>query len=493
MMIWIIRARQVTDYEDRLSTYNGVAYNNMGVILERYGNSRFLTRSISVDGFANITYKGQSVVMMSNKETFPTFQTGTTQIDYKNGIRIDQSNLAYDFYTGAVTKTLTTDSYGNRFTNQVTPAYTSVQQMGLKTHDDNPGAIQHKQMLTQQGTNYTFSVDANNTPIGVVSALAQVWSNGVPTLDPNGNITTIGQSNIFRVQSSFAWMPTGSAANNLSPYSSFVDYYAPNETIDPSWKKTSEIKKYNVYSAALEATDINNLYAATRMGYANSKVIISGGPARYDEIAYAGAEDALLSNGNFSSNISKGSGTVVTDSTKAHTGLSSLMVPPTSSGFTYTVPLAGIDKKSYSVAVWVKPTSTNAGMAQLYYQVGAGTPILATTTLGKSAAGWYLLEMTIPSSAINGSGNLVVSCKNGSSDDLYFDDFRFQPTASSAMAYVYDKKTGELTYIIGNNNLFTRFQYDEIGRLIRTYREVLGKTKVPIISSTVYHYGKSTL
>lgn len=487
---------QVSNYEPRLSSYNGIAYNNMGVIKERYGNAR-----LNYSGIQGPYYQYKSLVMMSNKETFPTFQTGTTQIDYKNGTKVEQTNLAYDFYTGAVTKTLTIDSYGNRFVSQATPAYTLQSQysaMGLKTHDDNPFLIthvEHKQMLTQQASNYTFSVDINNNPIGVVTATAQTWSNNVPVQDPGGNLTTTGQSNIWRLEKSLSWMPAGNSINNVTPYSSFGDYYAGGSG-NSSWKKTNQITRYNVYSAALEASDINESYAATRMGYNNSKVLISGGPAKYSEIAYTGAEDALLDNSLVTYDngyIEKGNGIILTDSTRAHTGLNSLRIPAASSGFRYTVPITSIGKKDYAVAVWVKPSSGNADQAQLFYQVGAGTAVQGNTTLNKSAAGWYLLEMTIPANALTGTGNLVVGCKNGSSADLYFDDFKFQPMASSAIAYVYDKKTGELTYIIGNNNLFTRFQYDEIGRLVRTYKEVLGKTKIPIMSSTVYHYGKSTL
>jgi len=100
--------------------------------------------------------------------------------------------------------------------------------------------------------------------------------------------------------------------------------------------------------------------------------------------------------------------------------------------------------------------------------------------------------MTVPASALTSASTLRVGCSNASSSgNLYFDDFRFQPTSSSTTAYVYDTQTGELTYILGNNNLFVRYQYDAIGRLVRTYKEVLGKTNIPIASSIVYNYGRN--
>jgi hypothetical protein len=141
----------------------------------------------------------------------------------------------------------------------------------------------------------------------------------------------------------------------------------------------------------------------------------------------------------------------------------------------------------------VKPTNANADQAQLYYQVGSNSAVTPTRTLTKTAAGWYLLEMTVPAAATNGTDNLTVGCKNASvTDALYFDDFRFQPSAAVTTAYVYDNKTGELTYILGNNNLYMRYQYDAGGRLIRTYKEVIGKSTVPIAGAIVYNYANLT-
>jgi len=515
---------QMTNYEPRLAAnasnpYNAVSYNNIGVIKERYASAHLVVAPDDGHGHPGLTVQ-KSITTLSNKETFPAIQTGTTQIDYKNGTRIDQTNLAYDFYTGAVTQTLTTDSYGNRFMSQATPAYMAggissptYPALGLKTYDDDDavGGIQHKQMLTQQASNYTFTLDVNNNPIGVVTASIQTWANDISTLDPDGNllvgnINTNGQPGIWRMKANYKWLPSGSSSNNVMPYSSFVDYFLPGSQFispgssNPSWKKTGEVTKYNVYSAALEATDINSNYAATRMGFNNTKVLLSGGPARYDEMAYAGAEDAKLGTGLFSNNVSPGDGTVVADSTLAHTGISSLKVNANSSrnagGYTYT--LNNAKKQNYSVMVWVKAPAgneANASQAELYYQVNSATAVAPVQTLVKNAAGWYLLEMTVPAGALSddGSSTLVAGCRNASSGDLYFDDFRFQPTSASTTAYVYDTQTGELTYILGNNNLFVRYQYDAIGRLVRTYKEVLGKRNIPIAKSIVYNYGRNSI
>lgn len=488
---------QISNFEPRLSaaSFNGVSYNNMGVMIERYATARANANAQIPDTRYGLLY--DELLVMSNRETYPTFLTGTTQYDYKNGTKVEEQNLGYDFYTGAVNKKLVVDSYGNRFITQTTPAYmagggTVYPALGLKTHDDVSGATQHKQMLTQQASTYTFSADASNTPIGVVSASVQTWSNTAPVVDETENVTTTGQSNIWRADANFSWLMSGTSANNTTPYASFVDYFASGGASNAAWKQTGKVTKYNVYSAALEGTDINNNYATTHMGYGSSKVIVTGTPARFGELAYSGAEDAVMpGSGNFSSNIAKGGGTVITDTTLAHTGIRSLSVPGGTNGFTYSVPVGNLNptRQNYSVAVWVKPVGGNINQAQLYYQCGTGAAVTASQSYGKSAAGWYLLEMTVPSGAIT-SGNLVVGCKNASASGMYFDDFRFQPTASSSTAYVYDTKTAELNYVLDNNNIFTRYQYDGIGRLVRVYKEVIGKSNIPLIEGIAYNYAK---
>jgi YD repeat-containing protein len=55
------------------------------------------------------------------------------------------------------------------------------------------------------------------------------------------------------------------------------------------------------------------------------------------------------------------------------------------------------------------------------------------------------------------------------------DDFRFQPFLSTTQAYVYDKQSGDLTYVLDNNNLFTRYEYDGMGRLKAVYTEQFGR------------------
>jgi YD repeat-containing protein len=76
---------------------------------------------------------------------------------------------------------------------------------------------------------------------------------------------------------------------------------------------------------------------------------------------------------------------------------------------------------------------------------------------------------------ITAGATINIGCRNDhGSAEAYVDDFRFQPLNATTSAYVYDAFSGELSHILDNSNLYTRFEYDGAGRLTATYREKLG-------------------
>jgi len=116
------------------------------------------------------------------------------------------------------------------------------------------------------------------------------------------------------------------------------------------------------------------------------------------------------------------------------------------------------------------PGTFNTGWAGLFYQIDGN--VIGYSSVTGSAGGWYLMNIKVPASALTSGTTLRVGCfNNHSATDIYFDDFRFQPINSVTTAYVYDQFTGELTHILDNNNLYSKFEYDGHGRLIKTYRE----------------------
>lgn len=462
----------MNQYEMRLGQFN-----YQGLLKERYSEVKEVRQ---YNGAYNV------LATFSAKEEYPAIPLGQTTKDYVTGIETGTENLEFDFYSGGLTKMVSKDAYGNRFLTEIVPAYRKYSAMGLK--DMSTAYVSYSNMLTQEASKTIYKVNATNQPLGVVSASAQTWSNNIRVDDENGDATTYGQANIWRNKGTHQWMMPGTSTNNITPIGMFTpfDHAGGNSS---SWKKTAEITRYNVYSAALEATDLNNHYAASKMGYNNSKVTVSASPARQAEIAYTGAEDGLLPNGKLSTGISLGAGEI--DNSLAHTGAQSISLAPGATGITYTVPISNLDpvKRDYQIAVWVK--SADVSSARLFYEVDNQGVQMITPGYQKTAAGWYLLETRVPASALASGTNLVVGCKNiGGQSTINFDDFRFQPFNAPTTSYVYHAHTGELTHVIDNNNLYVKYEYDAIGRLIKVSKEVLGKSTVPVVKEIAYNHAK---
>jgi len=429
--------------------------------------------------------------VLSAKEEYPCISEGTTTINYVNGTTTTNENLAFDFYSGAVTKTLSIDANGNRFIDSKVPAYRHYPEMGLKG-----AATNNKNMLTQTAASYSYRVNEYDQPIGLVGAAISTWSKTANVLMPDYGTTQQdgGHSTgtVWRPDMTYTWAPEGSSQNGMTAIGVFVDFNWGNQA-NPSaqnagWIKTGQTTLYDVFSHALEASDMNEQYVATKMGYNHSKIMVSGGPAKYAEIAYSGAEDELGSNNFFNGDINIG-GTINTNPSYVHTGAKSVKVV-NGNGFQYEVPVNKLDNtRDYWASVWVKSgNGTPASNESIFYTILGTAQLISGQISSPNPQGWQLATIKIPASAITG-GTLIVGCYNNSSNPVYFDDIRFHPLNAGINSYVYDNFSGELTYILDNNNFFTKFEYDAAGRLVKTFRETQPEGIRPV-SEFIYNYAK---
>lgn len=471
----------MTDYKNLLAQYN-----YQGYIQERFAEVKQVNNQDVVASNLNIPPDVSTKATITAREEFPCIQTGQTVINYVNGTQTSSQNLAFDFYSGAVTKTLETDEYGNKFRTENVPAYRVPQyaSMGVKINNQYNPSSANANMLTQVAETRTYKVDGSNTPLGLVSASATTWSTGVPAMGTDGTIYTQNGTNgtVWRPQYTYLWMPTGQTSDGLTPIGSFpatADFnFATPASSDSRWVKASEVTLYDVYSKPLEIKDVNGNYAATRMNYKENKIMLSGGPANYYEIAYSGAEDSAL-NQTAAGFVQAADGTVATAAGAAHTGARSLLLGVSGKkGFLYSIATNKLTPgRTYRASVWVKPVSGTASDVKLYYDIN-GTIKANSVSSGSStrtAAGWIQLNLTINGSDIVAGNTLNVWCRNDhASATAYVDDMRFQPLNASTSAYVYDSFSGELTYVLDNNNIYTRYQYDAGGRLMGNFKEKLG-------------------
>lgn len=465
-------------YKERLQRFK-----YQGFLHERY----FEAKGIQDGSPHNYSYHRH--VTYSSRETYPCIPIGTTVINYVNGTTTNSENLAFDFYSGAVTKTLRIDANGNRFIDSTTLAYRKYPEMGLRSMNDD-----NKNMLTQTAASYSYRVNQYNQPIGLVGAAINTWSKTADVLMPDYSPTkqdgAHATGTVWRPGITYTWAPEGSSQNGMTAVGMFVDFNWANQATpsaqNAGWVKTGQTTLYDVFSHALEASDMNEQYVATKMGYNHSKVMVSGGPAKYAEIAYSGAEDPLGSNNFFNGDINIG-GNINTNPIYVHTGAKSVQVI-NGNGFQYEVPVNKLDNtRDYWASVWVKSgNGIPASNESIFYTILGTYNLISGQISAPNPQGWQLATIKIPASALTG-GTLIVGCYNNSSNPVYFDDIRFHPLNAGVNSYVYDNFSGELTYILDNNNFFTKFEYDAVGRLKKTYKETQPDGIRPV-SEFSYHY-----
>jgi hypothetical protein len=470
------------DNRDKYENLVNQRFNGQGVIQEMFADSRFVRQP---DGYYNL------LGVMSQRAEYPSILTGSTSINYKTGLTQKDENLAFDFYSGALIKSVATDEYGNRYLSETTPAYKMYPEMGPRVTASGI-VVGNKNMLTQTAGSYLYQVDAANNPIGLVNASVQTWSDQVNVIT-YPSLSAIQQRHIWRKQAAYTFTPLGiGTQNGIIPmsegaYAKTFDFTQPPNG-DSRWRKDGEITRYDVYSKALEGSDVNGNYITTRMGYDNKLVVATGGPARYYQLAYSGAETLPDPTTGWLE-----TGVLPNDGIRAtgvfHTGVASLKVGGGRRGFSYGINSDDLadNGKTYRASVWVK--GSGSGMPQV--KLASNGTDVSIPSVERKAGNWYLLKIDIDATNLSG---LTVYCQNTGSGDVYFDDFRMQPLVAGMTTYVYDPAAYELTHILDNNNLYTRYEYDGVGRLRKVYREFMdkpGKTGGErLLTETRYNYAR---
>jgi len=439
-------------------------YKNL--LNQKFKNQGLLTETF-VDARNFLTAENNTILVgvISQKIKYPLLQIASVQQDYKTGTIYRNKNVGFDFYSGEVTKSLSNDAVGNFYLTEVTPAYRKYNSMGLSISGG-------KNMLTQQAASSIFKVanDATYTKLALVSASAQTWSDQVPVLASGSGGTNAPQTGVWRQRSSYNFIGDENVAlrtDGLYPFATFNEFTDwTGNTVTPNWQKLSEIKLFDTYSHALEATDLNGNFAATKMSLDQTRVFATASNAQYNEFAFSGLEETEGQSGALGGGV-KLNGTVVSGT--AHTGSFSASATLNTKGFSYTFNNTGA--KKYHISVWANRSDAVLKL---------NTTIIPTTFT--QAGSWYLIEGDWDIAFAN---NIEISCEARNATTL-FDDFRVHPLKAAMVSYVYSQ-WGELKWILDNNNLFTEYEYDGMGRLTKVYKETFlhGRTKT---SETVYHY-----
>jgi hypothetical protein len=433
-------------------------------------------------------------VNRSTKEYIPTVMTGSTTI--ANGMRVDNYNDLYDFFTGQSVESHAKNSLGQEFVTKTVPAYTlpAYAAMGPKTENSS-----NRNMLTQTAATYVYK-RTGTQPLALASGQVQTWKSDWTYRSYNSGTDRYENATlpkaVWRLHRSYVW--NGARLNADGTYAAFTDFNwsnpAPNGQ-NSGWTNTAEVTAHNQYSRPIETRDVNGAYGASKGANNSSVTTVSVGNARYNEIAYSGAEDQLFPiDGNtsvihFGGEVRDGNRR---SSTYAHAGIYSSRLTAGQAGFTYKATVGNSNdvsvNRKYRLSAWVRADGYAPAVlanGKLYASLN-GTQIAVTSTAAattKKAGDWYLLNLyfDLPQSATG--QQLVVGCRNDDgSGTLYFDDFRFQPLLTTMTANNFDQLTGQVTYVLDNDNLFTHYQYDNTGKMLRIFKEQLDRPGGPVAS-----------
>lgn len=438
--------------------------NNIGVAQESY------------QSYKEVDYKDTSIgdkwiVNSSTRIKYPNILRSSTE--QKNGYSYTTQFNNYDLVSGISKEQIYFSSDGQSYKTKVVPAYTIAQYnpsggYGMGSKVDN---LTNKNMLSQTAAEYSYILDKNTgawkeTGVGITT-----WSNIWSYKDITATITTPAAANekIWRKHKTFVWNGVKNGDGIFTNYNSATDD-GFNWTVGigsqpAQWKQVSETTLYDHFSAPLEMKDINGNLFSTKMGDNDTKVIVSGN-AGYSEIFYTGIENIknILGIDWLEPEIKMGNAS--RNTSYSHTGKQSVSTTSASQfGVIMSGPVNGVAQHrqgKYKVSVWVK--KDNATKAQLKVN-GVVVPFVTDNIV---AGNWQLKTayFDVPAGACS------VYLNSSDTSTVYYDDLMIRPVASSITGYVYNE-WDELTDVIANNGLATKFEYDAAGRLIKTYSEVI--------------------
>lgn len=435
-------------------------------------------KNSGVDNFQGIYTEGALMFdIVRGDKGFGTYHKAqrTTIIDYpwtlekitttRDGFTSEETNRSWDLITGSVLEKTYTDPIGLRVKNIIEPAYHKYAAMGSKVN--NPA---FKNMLTQIADSYSYKLDNSGNITGLIGATANVWKE---SWDNYRVINSIGDgyidgdlapnnSGVWRKAQQYIWKGSYSRLKSdgsqmLVNNDHIFNFSQPAN--NALWELVGSTDRYTHYSSALETSDINGMKSSVKLGYQEQLPLASASNAKYVEIAYSGAED-VVSQKLFGGEVGIGNGSIV--STSSHSGNNSLQL---SSGTGFVFKSDGISpSKKYRASVW-----TNSTNGRIYYKLNGGpTEQLSAAPIEQKKIGsWYLLEFN----NIPGGTSIEIGVKNNSTGVVLYDDFRFQPMDANMNCFVYDKVTQKVTHILNNDNLYDRFEYNDGGVLVRTFRE----------------------
>ncbi|PKD18733.1 hypothetical protein APR41_17640 [Salegentibacter salinarum] len=436
-------------------------YYKPGTTPDSLGMTKEAYQSYKIVDYNDTSKKDKWLINSSARITYPNLIKSTKQIG--NGFEYNTVFKNLDTITGKAKDLITESSAGDQIRFKSILAYEKYPAMGSKVLQPwtNPTISGKANMLNQVAANYSQVKDQNgdwkNLSVNFNTWIPQTYqyTYQIGQYPDQTDITEV--KDVWRKHQNYIW--NGDFDNQTGMYIGFngqddgFDWSPGQGVSQPSqWKKMQEVTKYNNFSKPLETEDVNENKVSRKLDVNQNNIYLTGDSA-YDEIFYSGGEDALDEG-----DVKTDTDYVSRTNTRSHTGEYSIEVPANRTGFSVTPG----SNKPYRVSVWVQKdnyenTRVINGADQINYSE-------AETVI---AGDWVQLNFNVDLTSSSDS-KIDLTTISGTA---YFDDFRVYPLNASVNSYVYNE-WDELTHILGSNNLASKFEYDDVGRLIREYKEV---------------------
>jgi hypothetical protein len=295
----------------------------------------------------------------------------------------------------------------------------------------------------------------------------------------------------------------------------FEDFWKINSSsnkLEPNvgnWTWTSENTMVSPFGTEVEAKDPLNRYSAELVSNANQKVVAVAANAKYNEIAYYGAEIPISNSGTsiwpffnkedcgipYHTNIENGERVLYNEKILPNSGNYHLKYNPglqtilkfdtalddTNCGENNSVPyvvqpcdclpiFSPTVGKKYLLSVWLNHSCLQDDTCeeQPNLKVSIGNQDFTIEEYGPLIEGWRKVEgtFTIPINATDGEVKLNIP-----SGVAYLDDIRIHPYNASMKTYNYDQNTLRFTFEHDDNNFYTRYDYADDGSLKRVSKQ----------------------
>jgi hypothetical protein len=413
---------------------------------------------------------------------YPSVLLKTT--NYKDGFSSESTNLDWDFYTGNVLSKLERSPLGVYMKTNTRPAYVVYGELGPRALNET-----NKNMLSQVAMTESYRTTATGSPVGLVSAEVttwnKTWSNYRVYNSVNQTYGDAGEgADVWRKGQSYVFKGNYARKNpdGTLSYLSSDNFNFAQVANNPLWQYGGEYERFDHYGMPLQNKDMNSIYSSTKMGYNESLQLASASNAKFTEIAFSSAEDLIPTTPYFGGEVSVGNGTVVKKSlaqvTEVHTGDAALSLS-TGTGFVFK-PTGVSLNRTYRASAW-----TNSVNGRLYYNLNGtevqSQPPTEFVKIGPSQTNWYRIDLNIPIGATVTSLEVGVKSTSGT---CLFDDFRFQPRDAALTGYVYHPITKQVEYVLDNDNVFSKYEYNDKGQVIKTYREMLKYNSVKLVTES---------